>query len=84
MSQLRRQVETTLLKRRFWAQCNHVVSITEPLVHVLKLNDSDDKPAMGFLFIAMRRAREATFENNIWNKEILEIVDHRWRDQLHQ
>ncbi|ERM93928.1 hypothetical protein AMTR_s00137p00078850 [Amborella trichopoda] len=39
---------------------------------------------MGFLFDAMRRAREAIFENNIWNEEILEIVDHRWRDQLHQ
>ncbi|XP_011628504.1 uncharacterized protein LOC105421726 [Amborella trichopoda] len=32
----------------------------------------------------MRRVREAIFENNIWNEEILEIVDRRWRDQLHQ
>ncbi|KAL4179623.1 hypothetical protein AMTRI_Chr13g120990 [Amborella trichopoda] len=83
MSQLGRQVETTLLKQRFWARCNHVVSVTKPLVQVLRLNDFDDKPAMGFLFDAMRRAREAIFENNIWNEEILEIVDRRWRDQLH-
>ncbi|KAL4184816.1 hypothetical protein AMTRI_Chr10g227420 [Amborella trichopoda] len=46
--------------------------------------DSDDKPAIEFLFDAMRRAREVIFENNIWNEEILEILDHRWRDQLHQ
>ncbi|KAL4197478.1 hypothetical protein AMTRI_Chr04g188410 [Amborella trichopoda] len=45
--------------------------------HMLRLSDSDDKPAMGFLFDAMRRAREAIFENNIWNEEILEIVDRR-------
>ncbi|KAL4181259.1 hypothetical protein AMTRI_Chr12g236340 [Amborella trichopoda] len=84
MSQLGMQVETTLLDRRFWARCNHVVSITEPLVHVLRLSDSDDKPVMGFLFDTMRRVREAIFENNIWNEEILEIVDRWWRDQLHQ
>ncbi|KAL4179716.1 hypothetical protein AMTRI_Chr13g121450 [Amborella trichopoda] len=84
MSQLGVQVETTLLDRRLWARCNHVVSITEPLVHVLRLSDSDDKPVMGFLFDTMRRAREAIFDNNIWNEEILEIVDRWWRDQLHQ
>ncbi|KAL4179116.1 hypothetical protein AMTRI_Chr13g85690 [Amborella trichopoda] len=56
------------------ARCNYVVSITEPLVLVLKLVDSDDKPTMG----------ETIFHNNIWIDEILESVDHRWRDQLHQ
>ncbi|ERN08830.1 hypothetical protein AMTR_s00015p00025090 [Amborella trichopoda] len=84
MSQLGRQVETTLLDRRFWAQCNNVVSVTEPLVRVLRLSDSDDKPAMGFLFDAMRCVREAILENNIWTEEILEIVDRRCRDQLHR
>ncbi|KAL4184845.1 hypothetical protein AMTRI_Chr10g3140 [Amborella trichopoda] len=33
MSQLGRQVETTLLDRKFWAQCNNVVSVTKPLTH---------------------------------------------------
>ncbi|KAL4201275.1 hypothetical protein AMTRI_Chr02g257920 [Amborella trichopoda] len=32
----------------------------------------------------LKRVREAIFENNIWNEAILEIVDRRWRDQLHQ
>ncbi|XP_020525747.1 uncharacterized protein LOC110007658 [Amborella trichopoda] len=72
MSQLGRQVETTLLNKRFWARCNHVVSVTKPLEWALRLSDSDDKPAMGFLFDAMRRAGEAIFENNIWNEEILD------------
>ncbi|KAL4192767.1 hypothetical protein AMTRI_Chr06g195950 [Amborella trichopoda] len=83
MSQLGRQVETTLLDRRFWAPCNNVVFVTEPLVRVLRLSDSDDKPTMRFLFDAMRRARETIFESNIWTEEILEIVDRRWRDQLY-
>ncbi|KAL4185246.1 hypothetical protein AMTRI_Chr10g229780 [Amborella trichopoda] len=84
MSQLGRQVETTLLDRRFWALYNHVVSVTEPLVRVLRLSDSDDKPAIGFLLNAIGRAREAIFDDNIWNEEILEIIDRRWRDQLHE
>ncbi|KAL4199150.1 hypothetical protein AMTRI_Chr03g49760 [Amborella trichopoda] len=67
----------------FWARCNNVVSVTEPLVRVLRLRDSDDKLVMGFLFDAMRRAMEAILDNNIWTEEILEIVDHRWRDQYH-
>ncbi|ERM94032.1 hypothetical protein AMTR_s00010p00024380 [Amborella trichopoda] len=80
-SQHGRQVETILVDRRFWARCNHVVSVTEPLVQVLRLVDSDDKPAMGFLFDAMGRTREAIFHNNIWTDEILEIVDHRVNPQ---
>ncbi|KAL4185157.1 hypothetical protein AMTRI_Chr10g4550 [Amborella trichopoda] len=64
MSQLGRQVETTLLDRRFWTR-----------LWVLRLSDFDDKPAMGFLFDAMRCAMEAIFEKNIWNEDILEIVD---------
>ncbi|KAL4197337.1 hypothetical protein AMTRI_Chr04g187830 [Amborella trichopoda] len=83
-SQHGRQVETIFVDRRFWARCNHVVSVTEPLVQVLRLVDSDDKPAMGFLFDAMGRTREAIFHNNIWTDEILEIVDHRWRNQVHR
>ncbi|ERN18365.1 hypothetical protein AMTR_s00055p00212900 [Amborella trichopoda] len=78
------KVETTLLDRRFWALYNHVVSVTEPLVRVLRLSDSDDKPAIGFLLNAIGRAREAIFDDNIWNEEILEIIDRRWRDQLHE
>ncbi|ERM97721.1 hypothetical protein AMTR_s00121p00116600 [Amborella trichopoda] len=84
MSQHGRQIETIIVDRRFWARCNNVVSITEPLVRVLRLVDCDDKPAMGFLFDAMRCAREAIFENNIWTEEILEVFDRRWRHQLYQ
>ncbi|KAL4183331.1 hypothetical protein AMTRI_Chr11g154650 [Amborella trichopoda] len=84
MSQHGRQVEIILVDQRLWAQCNHVVSVTEPLVQVFKLVDFDGKPAMGFLFDAMRHTREVIFENNIWTEGILEIVDHRWRDQLHR
>ncbi|ERN01687.1 hypothetical protein AMTR_s00090p00156810 [Amborella trichopoda] len=75
MSQLGRKVETTRLDWRFRGGSGLDVSITEPLVRVLRLSDFEDKNAMGFLFDAMRRARKVIFDNNIWTKEILDIVD---------
>ena len=34
------------------------MKLTEPLVHVLCIVDNEDKPAMGFLYQAMYKARE--------------------------
>jgi hypothetical protein len=34
------------------------VKITEPLVRVFRLVDGDEKPAMGYLYEAMDRAKE--------------------------
>ena len=35
-----------------------IVKLTEPLVHVLCIVDNQHKPAMGFLYQAMYKARE--------------------------
>jgi hypothetical protein len=42
----------------FWAGVEEVCAISEPLVKVLRLVDGD-KPAMGYLYEAMDRAKEA-------------------------
>ena len=42
----------------FWEGMEEVCSISEPLVRVLRLVDGD-KPAMGYLYEAMDRAKEA-------------------------
>ncbi|XP_042988710.1 uncharacterized protein LOC122316246 [Carya illinoinensis] len=44
--------------KEFWAQCQFIVKISEPLVRVLRLVDGDEKPAMGYLYDAMERAKE--------------------------
>ena len=41
----------------FWAGVQEVCTVTEPLVKVLRLVDGD-KPAMGYLYEAMDRAKE--------------------------
>ncbi|KAL5145418.1 hypothetical protein HKD37_06G015463 [Glycine soja] len=58
-----------------------------PLVSVLRLVDNEKKPAMGFIYEAMDRAKEAiqrAFNNNEGKyKDILAIIDKRWDCQLH-
>jgi hypothetical protein len=46
--------------QRFWRGVGEVCTISEPLVKVLRLVD-DKKPAMGYLYEAMDRAKEAIY-----------------------
>ncbi|XP_031374095.1 uncharacterized protein LOC116188755 [Punica granatum] len=38
----------------FWSECAAIVQISEPLIRVLRIVDSDERPAMGFLLEAMQ------------------------------
>ncbi|KAG5515997.1 hypothetical protein RHGRI_036889 [Rhododendron griersonianum] len=59
-----------------------------PLIKVLRLVDGDAKPAMGYIYEAMDRAKEQIEKN--FNKvkrryaAIWKIVDERWALQLHR
>ena len=69
-----------------WEEVTEIVSMTEPLVKVLRIMDGD-KPPMGYVYEGMDRAKEAikAFYREeeskyfpIWN-----IIDSRWDKQLH-
>ena len=75
----------------FWAGVQEVCAVTEPLVKVLRLVDGE-KPAMGYLYEAMDRAKEAIrsyyddkgddgFQRQLllWN-----VIDERWNNTLHR
>ncbi|XVF07012.1 hypothetical protein REPUB_Repub06bG0100900 [Reevesia pubescens] len=47
-----------VLDSTFWKECATIVKLTEPLVRVLRIVDADDRPAMGYLYEAIHRARE--------------------------
>ncbi|KAK2401955.1 hypothetical protein QL285_051513 [Trifolium repens] len=53
-----KQFMEQVLDSQFWSTCADIVKITEPLVRVLRLVDNEDKPAMGYLYRAMYKARE--------------------------
>nr|XP_025621504.1 uncharacterized protein LOC112712803 [Arachis hypogaea] len=75
-----------VLDSKFWNQCTDIVKLTEPLVHVLRIMDSEDKAAMGFLYQAMYKAREDMVKRFQKRKRVVEpylkILDSRWDLQL--
>nr|XP_025616612.1 uncharacterized protein LOC112708904 [Arachis hypogaea] len=75
-----------VLDSKFWNQCTDVVKLTEPLVCVLRIVDSEDKATMGFLYQAFNMAREEMVKRFRRRKKIVEpylkILDTRWDSQL--
>jgi len=73
----------------FWAGVEEVCNITEPLVKVLRLVDGD-KPAMGYLYEAMDRAKEAVHsyyddkgDEGFQRQLLWKVIDDRWNNTLH-
>ncbi|KAG6535220.1 uncharacterized protein LOC122015432 [Zingiber officinale] len=69
----------------FWSSCVAIARITEPLLRVLKLVESNKKPAMGYIHLAMYQAKQ-TIKKELVKKEdymtYWEIIDWRWNRQL--
>ncbi|XP_019447364.1 PREDICTED: uncharacterized protein LOC109350596 [Lupinus angustifolius] len=67
-------------------QCVDIVKLTELLVRVLRVVDSEDKPAMSFLYQTIFKAiheMERRFQRNKTKvKPSLDIMDSRWDLQL--
>ncbi|CAH1447615.1 unnamed protein product [Lactuca virosa] len=82
------QCVTTIFSSSFWINIDIAVKVGEPLLAVLRLVDSERKPAMGYIYEAMDRAKEqiAYSFNNKFNKykPFFKIIDDRWNCQLHQ
>ncbi|XP_042988758.1 uncharacterized protein LOC122316292 [Carya illinoinensis] len=73
--------------REFWVQYQFIVTINEPLIQVLRLVDGDEKPAMGYLYDAMEKAKE-NIKARLKNKvsvfmSFIRVIDARWDKQLH-
>jgi hypothetical protein len=75
----------------FWSGVGEVCTISEPLVKVLRLVDGE-KPAMGYLYEAMDRAKEAIYryyenkgeEGLTKRAQIWGVMDERWNNTLHR
>ena len=65
----------------FWNNVAYVLKLTTPLVRVLRLVDSVKKPAMGFIYEAIDKAKKVammTFdEDESKYKTAIEIIDRR-------
>ena len=81
-----KKVMETILMPSFWKNILDTLKFMGPLVAVLRLVDSEKKPAMGYIYAAMLHAKEAiakSFHGNAEKyKEVFAIIDKRWECQL--
>jgi len=79
-------VKLSVFKDDLWDKVTEIVSMSEPLVKVLRIMDGD-KPAMGYIYEGMDRAKESikAFYKGDSSKylPIWRIIDSRWDRQLH-
>uniref|UniRef100_A0A0R0HQX4 HAT C-terminal dimerisation domain-containing protein n=1 Tax=Glycine max TaxID=3847 RepID=A0A0R0HQX4_SOYBN len=72
----------------FWNSVVYTLKVMAPLVKVLRLVDGEKKPAMGYIYEAMDKAKETiikSFNNNESKyKDVFAIIDKRWNFLLHR
>ncbi|XP_022025633.1 uncharacterized protein LOC110926187 [Helianthus annuus] len=82
------RIANTILLPTFWNHVNFAVKIGYPLLGVLRLVDGEKKPPMGYIYNAMKKAKEliaSSFKNKEAKyRDIFKIIDKRWDCQLHQ
>lgn len=75
-----------LQDKEFWTQCQHIVDVTEPLVRTLQLVDSDEKPAIGYIYEAIEKAKEAIKLRLKNNTSVfgpyLRVIETIWEKEL--
>eukprot|EP00253_Pinus_taeda_P032823 PITA_32823 len=84
-------MQTSYIPGRLWVGVQEVCAVTEPLVKVLRLVDGA-KPAMGYLYEAMDRGKEAIRAyydgkgDDGFQRQLLlwGVIDERWNNTLHR
>ncbi|KAK8944978.1 hypothetical protein KSP39_PZI008321 [Platanthera zijinensis] len=77
-----------ILDNNFWNMCLIMTKVAGPLIRLLRIVDSDEKPSIGYVYDGMYRARKAIkgiFKNvKRLYKPYTTIIKDRWDHQLRQ
>ncbi|KAH1221145.1 hypothetical protein GmHk_12G034635 [Glycine max] len=83
-----KEAAKVVLMPSFWNSVVYTLKVMAPLVKVLRLVDGERKPALGYIYKAMDKAKETiikSFTNNESKyKDVFAIIDKRWNCQLHR
>ncbi|XP_052623103.1 uncharacterized protein LOC111890329 [Lactuca sativa] len=75
-----------VLNENFWKNCLITVKVMTPLLRLLRLCDSDEKPTLGYVYEGMHRARRGIKELFKKKKELYKpytnIIDRCWDRML--
>ena len=84
--QKRKNIANIIFISSFWNTVVFCLKVTGPLVHVFRLVDGEKMPHMGYIYAAMKKAKEIIVKSFNGNeekyREIMEIIDRRWEVQL--
>uniref|UniRef100_A0A2P2J0V0 BED-type domain-containing protein n=1 Tax=Rhizophora mucronata TaxID=61149 RepID=A0A2P2J0V0_RHIMU len=79
-------IKSLLYQDRFWKSAHEAVSVSEPLINILRIVDGD-MPAMGYIYEGIEKAKLAikAYYGGIEEKymQIWDIISRRWNMQLH-
>ncbi|PKA62387.1 hypothetical protein AXF42_Ash009273 [Apostasia shenzhenica] len=53
-----KEIKDIVLDKMFWNDCLIIIKIVSPLLRLLRIVDSDEKPALGYVYEGMYRARK--------------------------
>ena len=83
-----KEVVKIILDPKFWNDCRVIVHIVSPLIRLLRIVDSDEHPAMGYVYDGMYRAIDGIKKlfkdkKKFWEPYI-NIIKDRWDNQFSQ
>ena len=70
-----------LSDQTFWSSCDMIVRLTVPFLRVLRIAASEMRPAMGYIYAGMYRAKEAIKKALVKREDYMvywNIIHHRW------
>ncbi|XWS56608.1 hypothetical protein CRYUN_Cryun09bG0100900 [Craigia yunnanensis] len=70
----------------FWSSCALIAQLTNPLLRVLRMVGSKKRPAMGYVYAGMYRAKETIKKELVKRDDYMvywNIIDHWWEQQWH-
>ncbi|KAL5800550.1 hypothetical protein ACOSQ3_033630 [Xanthoceras sorbifolium] len=81
------EVAEIILDPLFWSFCDQTLKVTKPLLSVLHLMESEERPSVGYIYDAMEKAKKIIIEA-FDDKEFdlmpyLKVIDHIWQEEFH-
>lgn len=79
-------VKDIVFDLQFWYSCGRILKVSEPLIRVLHIAESGERPSMGYIFDAFEKAKQdiiLAFENQESDYfPYLEVINHL-REEFH-
>lgn len=81
------EVAEIIVDPLFWSMSDQTLKVTKPLLTVLQLMESGEKPSVGYIYDAMERAKQSIVA--AFNKKessylpYFEVIDRVWQEEFH-